>query len=70
MSDHNSARWLTVRWLPETRRGCFPMRPPGWYVVRTCKCHSGHPVTIAMPSPERAERARTAMLNTSKEIGT
>ena len=70
MSTHNAARWLTVRWLPATARGCLPMRQAGWYVVRVCKCHPNLPVTLRLPSPERAERARNAMLNTSRELGT
>ena len=71
MSGHNSARWLAVRWLPSRGgRGCCPPIIEGWYVVRTCKCHPGLPVTLPLPSEARATSARNAMLNASKELGT
>ena len=70
-SDHNAARWLVVRWLPQQGgRGCCPPIVAGWYVVRTCKCHSGQPVTVPLPSEWRAERARRAMLAASERLGT
>ena len=73
-SDHNAARWLEVRWLPITagraRGGRYhPVRPAGWYVVRTCECHSGLLVTLPLPSEWRAERARRAMLAASEALG-
>jgi hypothetical protein len=74
-SNHNSRRWLVVRWLP--RMGgrlpggrYVPFRSAGWYVVRTCKCHMGVPVTVPLPSEWRAERARRAMLAASEALGT
>ena len=74
-SSHNAARWLEVRWLPKTAGRApggryVPFRPAGWYVVRTCKCHSGQPVTLPLPSEWRAERARRAMLEASEALGT
>jgi hypothetical protein len=64
-ADHNGEQWLEVRFLTATQRGCVPVRQAGWYVVRTCPCHSGQPVTLPFDNPERAERARLAMLAVS-----
>ena len=71
MTNHNSRRWLAVRWLPSRggRAACPPIIA-GWYVVRTCKCHAGVPVTMPLPSEWRAERARQAMLTASERLGT
>ena len=74
-SDHNAARWLEVRWLPQAGGRqpsgcCIRFRPAGWYVVRTCKCHTGVPVTVPLPSEWRAERAKRAMLAASEVLGT
>ena len=71
MSGHNSARWLEVRWLPSRGgRGYCPPIIAGWYVVRTCRCHSGLPVTIPLASEERAHSAMRAMLEASRRLGT
>ena len=75
MSGHNSARWLDVRWLPKMG-GRLPggrsWRPTeaGWYVVRTCRCHKGQPVTMPLASEERARSAMRAMLEASRSLGT
>lgn len=74
-SNHNAARWLEVRWLPKTAGRApggryVPFRRAGWYVVRTCKCHSGLPVTIPLASEERAHSAMRAMLEASRRLGT
>lgn len=71
LASHNSARWLEVRWL-DTRGGSDDCPPiiAGWYVVRTCKCHSGLPVTIPLASEERAHSAMRAMLEASRRLGT
>jgi len=68
--DHNNARWLDIRFLPAIRRGCVGMQYAGWFVVRTCKCHPGLPVTLPLATKEHAEHARRAMLATSEALGT
>lgn len=75
LASHNSARWLDVRWLPKTAGRApggryVPFRPAGWYVVRTCKCHSGLLVTLPLDSEERARSAMRAMLEASEVLGT
>jgi len=71
VAHHNAARWLAVRYLHQRGgRGCCPPIIAGWYVVRTCKCHNGTPVTVPLPSSQRAERARAAMLVASRKLGT
>ena len=55
IDDHNGAQWLTVR-HEETPRG--PGFLPGWYVVRTCPCHSGERVTLPQDNEAEAQRVR------------
>ena len=70
MNNHNAARWLVVRWLPQAGGPRIVPRRAGWYVVRTCRCHWGHPVTVPLASEAHAERARQAMLVASQRLGT
>ena len=71
MSGHNSARWLEVRWLDSRGgRGYCPPIIAGWYVVRTCRCHKDQPVTVPLPTEERAHSAMCAMLEASRRLGT
>ncbi len=49
--QHDSAASLRVDYLPSRSNGS------GWYVVRTCCCHSGEPITQPFESREAAERA-------------
>lgn len=70
MTNHNSRRWLVVRWLPKAGGPRQVPRRAGWYVVRTCKCHMGVPVTVPLPSEWRAERAMRAMLVASERLRT
>jgi hypothetical protein len=70
--DHNAARWLTVKYLdgvahPRRRRDgeAKEQFAEGWHVVRTCPCHFGESVSVALPSEERAEQTREAMLSVS-----
>jgi hypothetical protein len=57
--DHNAARWLIVSYAPPLAGHCIE---PGWYVLRTCPCHRGHPVTRPLPDRQSAESARYSML--------
>jgi hypothetical protein len=34
---------------------------PGWYVVRTCRCHFNELITVPFDSRARAERALTVL---------
>ena len=62
-ADHNGEQWLDIRFLPASRkRGVCPPQPAGWYVVRTCPCHSGPLVTMPYGDPLRAEQAKRVLL--------
>jgi hypothetical protein len=64
-AEHNAARYLRVEWHDgETPQRGFQY-PAGWYVVRTCPCHLGTPVTLPHPTREQAEHAMAAMLRVS-----
>lgn len=51
--EHDGATSLSVRFLS----GLMGARPDGWFVVRTCPCHSGQTITAAFENREAAERA-------------
>lgn len=73
VSDHNGAEHLTVMYRWNTTSGLSPVGkawPPGWYVVRTCRCHYNRPVTVPFTSRERAEHVRELLLKTSEACGT
>jgi hypothetical protein len=58
-TEHNAAKWLTVRWEENSRGQGFLA---GWYVVRVCPCHWGERVTLPMESEEEAQRLRRVLL--------
>jgi len=60
--DHNGSQWLDVRWLTTRQRG-WRQFARGWYVVRTCPCHDGIPVTLPLVSEAEAERVRQVILD-------
>jgi hypothetical protein len=71
VSNHNSARWLEVRWLESAGGYCrYPPNREGWYVVRTCSCHRAEAVTVALKTEADAQRALRAMLEASRVLGT
>ena len=70
MSEHNSADNLTVTYLWHPRQVPRVKRPPGWYVVRQCHCHYGHPVTVPFRSRADAERVMGLLLAASEALGT
>jgi len=59
VEDHNAPRWLALRYA--TLAGA-------WFVVRTCRCHRGKYVSLPFDSEERAERARSTMLEVSRRL--
>jgi hypothetical protein len=72
VENHNSGQWLRV--VHVERGYTFHVRgprfPPGWYVMRTCPCHAGQPVTRAYDSEERAMQAAAAMVTASMILDT
>lgn len=79
IADHNDAHWLEIVHWPASKSVKFvgPMMvrygrefAPGWYVLRRCPCHDGHPVTLPRPSRSEAERALAGMLRSSRAMGT
>lgn len=59
MQNHNSGKWLTVAWLPSHQGRAHAA---GWYVIRTCPCHQGEPVTMPFDTEEKAKVAREVIL--------
>lgn len=58
-AEHNAAEWLRVCWLDRVRgHGHLA----GWYVIRTCPCHHGEPVTLGYEERAGAERVRRLLL--------
>jgi hypothetical protein len=76
-AEHNDRRWLKVvrlereyPWLQDPRgRFICGLRDPGWYVIRTCPCHPGVPITRPLPSRAWAMSAMWAMLRVSAARG-
>ena len=60
--EHNSGQFLMVVNEHGIKRP-WPDAGPGWYVIRTCKCHMREPVTVAYPTRQDAERVMALLLN-------
>jgi hypothetical protein len=60
--DHNAAGWLRVEYLGKRRGKKGWAFEPGWYVVRTCPCHPGEPVTLSLKSEDAASSALALLL--------
>lgn len=70
MSEHNLGEHIEVKYLWNKLGTGICKWPPGWYVVRTCHCHHGLPVTVPLASRVRAEHVREVLLKASEECGT
>ena len=58
--EHDSRASLVVRYF-EPAGGHPDLYRLGWYVVRTCPCHQGLPITVPFESEARAIRALNAL---------
>jgi hypothetical protein len=65
IDDHNGPQWLVVRYIEQRGKTSRQAFWPGWYVVRTCPCHFGEPVTVHYAYESDVLHARDVILSVS-----